>query len=236
MLKSAGLTERQFSELMTVPHTFFYLRVRKDSVLDTKASTQQLKRRKSTDNASLNKSTTQLSLKNRDNGSDESKNSTQEMSKGNLNLDSRQSLQTYGQGQKGSSESKKPESAMFNSRSTGTLNSFAKNQVPLTSRNNASDFLIKPWDTQSVTGTKHDTNEGNGGKQLAWSGKIPVRGIPPKKLLSSKSALSINSLVSEKGQLLRTMGAVKPPMGVIYTNIDDDENIPESTLNRWEYD
>jgi hypothetical protein len=222
---------------MTVPHTFFYLRVRKDSALDTKASTQQLQRGKARDNASLNKSTAQLSLRNKDNGSDESKNSTQEMSKGNLNLDSRQSLQTYKQGQKGSSESKKAESAMFNSRSTGTLNSFAKNQVPLTGRNNASDFLIKPWDTQSTTGTMNDnSHEGNGGRQLAWSGKIPVRGIPPKKLLSSKSALSINSLVSEKGQLLRTMEAKKPPMGVTYATIDDDEDIPESTMNRWEYD
>jgi hypothetical protein len=234
MLKSAGLTERQFSELMTVPHTFFYLRVRKDSALDMKASTQQLKRRKSTDNSSHNRSTAQLSLRGKDNGSDESKNSTQEMSKGNFNLDSTQSLQS--KGQKGMSESKKSESTMFNSRSMGTLNNFGKNQVPLSGRNNASDFLIKPWDTQSATGSMNDNfNEGNGGKQLAWSGKIPVRGIPPKKLLSSKSALSINSLVTDKGQLLQTMGTVKPPMGVSYATIDDSEDIPESTMNRWGY-
>ena len=36
--QAIGLTEKQFNELMSIPHTFFYLRVRKDSSLDPKAA------------------------------------------------------------------------------------------------------------------------------------------------------------------------------------------------------
>ena len=73
LYQAIGLTERQFNELMIIPHTFFYLRVRKDSVLDSKAANQQ--RSKSKENFSYGKLTTSLAVTvNSENGSEESKN------------------------------------------------------------------------------------------------------------------------------------------------------------------
>lgn len=70
------MTERQFNELMIIPHTFFYLRVRKDSVLDSKAANQQ--RPKTKENFSYGKLTTSLAVTiSSENGSDESKNTNQ---------------------------------------------------------------------------------------------------------------------------------------------------------------
>lgn len=70
------MSERQFNELMIIPHTFFYLRVRKDSVLDSKGANQQ--RPKTKENFSYGKLTTSLAVTlNSEYGSEESKNMNQ---------------------------------------------------------------------------------------------------------------------------------------------------------------
>jgi hypothetical protein len=74
--QAIGLTERQFNELMIIPHTFFYMRVRKDSVLDSKAANQQ--RSKTKENFSYGKLTTSITVtENGENGSEEHKNMNQ---------------------------------------------------------------------------------------------------------------------------------------------------------------
>jgi hypothetical protein len=76
LYQAIGLTERQFNELMIIPHTFFYLRVRKDSVLDSKAANQQ--RPKTKENFSYGKLTTSLAVTvNSENGSEEYKSMNQ---------------------------------------------------------------------------------------------------------------------------------------------------------------
>ena len=190
------MKERQFNDLMNIPHTFFYLRVRKDSSLDPKAANLHVTKSKSNN---LNHKS-ELG----ESGSDETKSSPGFSGKhSNQNVGSHdQTLSMRHNGQ----EQNKSNQSLLTSQSVGSL---------VNPRSNASD-------------------ESKGIKKLAWSGKVPARGLQKKFVLTSTSTLgATNSLVSFKSQLTPIDLYNKPPSPpteVISTHIDDVEEIPEIAI------
>lgn len=135
-----------------MPHTFFYLRVRKDSILETKSLNQQ--RGKQKDHVVNSKSTSAIV-----GGSDYS---SEEVKSSNHQQTSRYPNQLQ-------------QKNLFSSQSLNVLT-----DLPNAEQQNLT------LGVQVV-------------KKLAWSGKIPQKKFPAKKLLvTSMSSLTVNSLVSER--------------------------------------
>ena len=132
---------------MLVPHTFFYLRVRKDSTLETKTLHQQ--RGKLKDHI-INSKLGTVIVSSCDHSSEESKSSNHQQT-------SRQPNQLQ-------------QKSLFSNQSLGELPT------------------IVTGGTQIV-------------KKLAWTGKIPQKKQPTKKLLvTSMSSLTVSSLVPERSR------------------------------------
>ena len=205
-LQAVGLSERQFNDLMTVPHTFFYLRVRKDSSLDPKAGTMH---RKSKENVLHSKSTGLLpTIRDSEHGFDETKYSPGSDGIKDHNQNQSSTLSMGQQGRYQTPEQSKSAKTLFSSQSTGGL---------INSRSNLSVGLASD-DSQGI-------------KKLAWTGKVPARGIPTKKLLiNSMSSLSVNTLVATKVQ----SHAKQNDQQKVNDNtsfISDNESIPQATMN-----
>ena len=134
-----------------MPHTFFYLRVRKDSTLETKALHQQ--RGKPRDHV-INSKLGTVIVSNSDHSSEESKSSNHQQTSRHPNQLQQKSL--------------------FSSQSLGDL----------------------------PTNDQHNLTAGVPiVKKLAWTGKIPQKKQPTKKLLvTSMSSLTVNSLVPERSK------------------------------------